>query len=163
MYIFAYGALLNTKTGTKPKKAWPVLVHGLKRSLNVMGAKNKVFGVKEVSHSKCNGILFKVNSDELAKLQTREKLYTLEPLKQERIAFIYEEPQPQHQHQHHPPKLNPSDQIFYFRPQAPYVLTKKEAATQPVSAKYINTCLDGAAKVSETFLQDFLTMTHGVQ
>jgi hypothetical protein len=147
-YIFVYGALLNIKKAkefTKPKKGWPVLVHGLKRTLNVMGQKHLVFGVKDVPTSECNGLLIKVNAEELVKLQEREKLYTLRTLDKSRLDKK--------------PTTN-IDEIFYFYPK--HVLTKKEALIKPISPKYIETCLEGAAAVSEDFLQEFLDTTIGI-
>ena len=148
-YIFAYGALLNIKKAkefTKPKKGWPVLVHGLKRTLNVMGQRHLVFGVKEVKTAECNGLLIKVSAAELDKLQEREKLYTLRVLDKSRLDKKVRD--------------TIDGDIFYFYPK--HVLTKKEALTKPISSKYIETCLEGAAAVSEDFLQEFLETTVGI-
>ena len=94
IYVFGYGSLINmelNKELTQPKKICPVMVKGLKRTLNVIGPLNKqlVFGVKDVKTSMCNGILFKVNLIVLEKIKQREKLYTMKPLGKERIVFHY--------------------------------------------------------------------------
>jgi len=149
IYVFGYGALLNLKPIKeieRSKKICPVMVTGLKRSLNVKGEKQLVFGVKNVKTSKCNGILFKVNETELAKLQQREKLYTMKPLAKERIVFAYGKCL----------SLKPADQIICFYPQASYVLTKKELLDEerPISA-YVRNCKAGARAIGDTFFQDF--------
>jgi hypothetical protein len=148
-YILGYGSLLNLPPN---KKSWPVKVHGLKRSLNVAGQQHLLFGVKDVPTAQCNGLLFKVNAAELDQLLLREKLYTLKPLAKERIEFY-----------NNKIKFQPEDKIFCFYPQAKYVLSKKELATKPISKKYLNTCLEGAAAVTNpVFLADFLKMSHGL-
>ncbi len=146
-YIFAYGALLDVY---KNKKNWPVLVHGFKRTLNVHGQNHLVFGVKERSNSRCNGILIKVSKKELDQLVLREKLYTLKPLPKETLSFPYT-PKPL--------KFESTDEIFYFAPQAKYVLTKKAAEEKPLPTVYLNRCLRGAAAQGPAFLQDFIQTT----
>ena len=146
-YIFAYGALLDLY---KNKWCWPVLVHGLKRTLNVQGQKHLVFGVKKSSTSKCNGILIKVPEKELDQLVLREKLYTLKPLPKENLSFPYTLT---------PLKFDSDDEVFYFAPQPKYVLTKKAAEEKPRPTAYLNRCLRGAAAQGPAFLQDFIQTT----
>ena len=153
IYVFGYGSLINmseNKELTQPKKICPVFVHGLKRSLNVNGKNHLVFGVKDVKTSLCNGILFKVNTTELARLQDREKLYTMKTIEPERLEFYTRKCF----------KFQASDQIVCFYPQPKYVLTKKNLSRKPVSSVYSRVCRDGAAAISDAFLQDFLTFTH---
>ena len=154
IYVFAYGSLINmeeTKELTQPKKCWPVIINGLKRSLNVNGKNHLVFGVKDVKTARCNGILFKVNESELARLQEREKLYKMKMVDKKRVEFPYNK------------KIyfTPTDQIVCFYPQAKYILTKKELKTkQPLqSQNYMNICYTGAAAVSEEFYNDFMDTT----
>ena len=143
-YIFAYGALLDVY---KNKRCWPVLVHGLKRTLNVDGHRHLVFGAKERSNSKCNGILIKVSKKELDQLVLREKLYTLKPLPKENMAFPYTPT---------PLKFESAEEVFYFAPQPNYVLTKKAAEEKPRPTAYLNRCLRGAAAQGPAFLHDFI-------
>jgi hypothetical protein len=156
IYVFGYGALLNLKTVkefSQPKKSWPVLINGLKRSLNVMGQRHLVFGVKEVKTAWCNGLLIKVNENELARLQEREKLYTMKTIDKKRVDFSYKKTL----------QFKPADQIVCFYPQAKYVLTKKELVTKiPLhiqSQHYVDNCKTGAAAVSTEFYEDFLETT----
>lgn len=152
IYVFGYGALLNLKTIKeieRLKKICPVMVKGLKRSLNVTGEKHLVFGVKDVKTSSCNGILFKVNETELAKLQQREKLYTMKTLAKERIDFAYGKCL----------SLNPNDQIICFYPQAKYILTKKELVTSLQSQHYLRKCQTGATAMGLDFYKDFMQTT----
>lgn len=147
IYVFGYGALLNLKTIKEiesTKKICPVMVNGLKRALNVKGKKQLVFGVKNVKTSNCNGILFKVNETELARLQQREKLYTMKTLAKEQINFAYGKCL----------SLKPADQIICFYPKAS--LTKKELLDEerPISA-YLRNCKAGARAIGDTFFQDF--------
>ena len=155
LYVFGYGALIHLhkiKEIERPekKKICPVMVKGLKRSLNVGGANHLVFGVKNVKTAVCNGILFKVNAAELAKLQEREKLYTMKTLAKERIDFAYGKCV----------SLKPIDQIICFYPQV--VLTKKQVLDKPVSSAYISNCKAGARAIGEMFFQDFLDTTTSV-
>jgi len=147
IYIFAYGALLDLY---KNKRSWPVVVNGFKRTLNVQGQKHLVFGLKKSSTSMCNGLLLKVDKKELDQLVLREKLYTLKPLPKENLTFPYT-PKPL--------KFEPTDEVFYFAPEAKYVLTKKAAEAKPRPTAYLNRCLRGAAAQGPAFLQDFLDST----
>jgi hypothetical protein len=154
IYVFGYGALLNLpliKELTQPKKSWPVVINGLKRSLNVMGQKHLVFGVKDVKTAWCNGVLFKVNENELARLQEREKLYTMKTVDKQRVEFPYKKTL----------RFKAADQIVCFYPQAKYVLTKKELmAKNPVqSPDYLRICQTGAAAISANFYNDFIETT----
>ena len=156
-YVFGYGSLINmqeNKELTQPKKSWPVMVNGLKRSLNVHGKNHLVFGVKDVKTSHCNGILFKVNADELARLQEREKLYTMKTLDKKQVEFPYKKKI----------QFKPADTIVCFYPQTKYVLTKKELAaktsSQPLKMQnYLRICETGAAAISADFYNDFMTTT----
>ena len=153
-YVFGYGSLINmqeNKELTQPKKSWPVMVNGLKRSLNVHGKNHLVFGVKDVKTSHCNGILFKVSPQELASLEEREKLYTMKTLDKTRIEFPYKKTL----------QFKPADTIVCFYPQAKYVLTKKELTTKQPSKtqNYLRICETGAAAISADFYNDFLQTT----
>jgi hypothetical protein len=159
VYVFGYGALIHLhkiKEIERPekKKICPVMVKGLKRSLNVGGANHLVFGVKDVKTAVCNGILFKVNAAELTKLQEREKLYTMKTLAKERIEFPYKNKKCV--------SLTAADQIICFYPQRTFVLTKKQlliSTLAPASSAYINNCKAGARAIGEMFFQDFLDTT----
>jgi len=141
----------ENKELTQPKKCWPVMVNGLKRSLNVHGKNHLVFGVKDVKSSRCNGILFKVSPIELDRLQEREKLYKMKLLDKTRVEFPYKK------------KIifKQDDQIVCFYPQAKYILTKKELiAKKPLqSQNYLNICKTGAAAISRDFYNDFIELT----
>ena len=98
----------------------------------------------------CNGILLKLGKKELDQLVLREKLYTLKSLPKENLSFPYT-PKPL--------PLETTDELFYFAPQAKYVLTKKAAEEKPRPTVYLNRCLNGAAAQGPAFLQDFLDST----
>jgi hypothetical protein len=156
IYVFGYGALLNLKTikeieRPETKKICPVIVKGLKRSLNVNG-KHLVLGVKDVKTAVCNGILFKVNQNELIKLQKREKLYTMKTLAKAQIDFAYKKCI----------QFKPDDRIMCFYPQANYVLKKSEVLDKTAAPTYLSQCKAGAAAISAEFLNDFLSTTHGL-
>ena len=151
IYVFGYGSLINmqeNKELTQPKKSWPVMINGLKRSLNVQGKNHLVFGVKDVKTSHCNGILFKVNPEELARLQEREKLYKMQTIDTKRVEFPYKKTL----------QFKPADQIVCFYPQAKYVLTKKELITKEPS-HYLRKCQTGAEEMGTIFYKDFLDTT----
>jgi hypothetical protein len=160
VYVFGYGALINLAKTYEikiacRKKIYPVVVHGLKRSLNVLGGTSefqyKVMGVKDVKTAKCNGILFKVTEKELSALIAREQLYTLKSLDSTRILFAYK-------HALLPKALHfkPADKIVCFYPQTKYVLPKKDLTAYPVKPGYLKICLDGAAEYGIDFFEDFL-------
>ena len=154
IYVFGYGSLINmqeNKELTLPRKSWPVVVNGLKRSLNVHGKNHLVFGVKDVKTSHCNGILFKVNAAELASLQEREKLYRMKTLDKTRLEFPYKKKL----------QFKPADTVVCFYPQAKFVLTKKElAAKQPLKTQnYLQICETGAAALGPDFYNDFIATT----
>jgi hypothetical protein len=154
IYVFGYGALLNLKTikeldQTKKRKTCPVMVQGLKRSLNVEGQQHRVFGVKDVPSAHCNGILFTVSATELGHLIEREKLYTLKPLAKERIEFPYKKCI----------HFQPADQVVCFYPQRKFVLSQKELAANSVlhsTQSYVDRCKRGAAEISAAFYADFI-------
>jgi hypothetical protein len=153
VYVFAYGSLLNiheTKELTHPKKIYPCLIKGLKRSLNVDGKNHLVMGVKDVKTSQCNGILIQVTPEELANLQKRERLYQLKTIVKSRVEFPYS------------PKIQfqAADEVLCFYPQVKYVLTRKALVTKTISTTYVNTCKKGAAAISPEFLEDFIATTH---
>ena len=157
IYVFGYGSLINmelNKELTQPKKITPVMVKGLKRSLNVIGPLNKqlVFGVKDVKTANCNGILIKVNLIELEKIQKREKLYTMKKLEQNRIVFHYNKSI----------KFNTYDEIICFYPQSKYVVPKTQLAAKPVIMRYIDICAEGAKQISSEFYDDFIDTTYGI-
>ncbi len=157
IYVFGYGSLLNMKLNkelTHPKKICPVMVKGLKRSLNVIGPLNKqlVFGVKDVKTASCNGILFKVSLIELENLRQREKLYTMKLLEQERIVFQYNKSI----------KFHTYDELICFYPQPKYVVPKKKLASKPLLPHYINICVEGAKEINNEFYNDFIETTYGI-
>ena len=152
IYVFGYGSLINmqeNKELTQPKKNWPVMINGLKRSLNVQGKNHLVFGVKDVKTSHCNGILFKVNAEELARLQEREKLYKMKTIDIKRVEFPYKKTL----------HFKPEDQIVCFYPQAKYVLTKKELIGKQPSS-YLRKCQTGAEEMGPIFYKDFLATVY---
>ena len=155
VYVFGYGMLINLakiyeiKIASR-KKIYPVVVDGLKRSLNVLGGselKYKVMGVKDVKTANCNGVLFKVTQKELMDLIAREQLYTPKTLDPTRISFAYNKASLH---------FKPTDKIVCFYPQPKYVLPKKELAAYPVKPGYLKNCLDGAAQFNVAFYEDFL-------
>ena len=157
IYVFGYGSLINmelNKELTQPKKITPVMVKGLKRSLNVIGPLNKqlVFGVKDVKTANCNGILIKVNLIELEKLQQREKLYTMKKLEKKRIDFYYNKSI----------KFNTYDEIICFYPQSKYVVPKTKLSSKPLIPRYIDICTEGAKQISTEFYDDFIATTYGI-
>lgn len=152
IFIFGYGSLINMPQNTEltqPKKICPVIVSGLKRALNISGPESKfrVFGVKNSKTHDCNGILFKVSEQELANLIKREQLYKIKLLEKERIDFAYKKTI----------AFKPADKIFCFFPQHNYVLPKNLLNSKPISQKYLNICTEGAQRISEDFLRDFLS------
>ena len=160
IYVFGYGSLMNMKENSRElenplnRKVWPVLVTGLKRTLNVGVADNtyKVFGVKDMANKSitCNGILFAVSDDELDNIINRERNYTAKVLKKSRILFNYNK-------NNNNIKFKPNDDIICFYPKAKYSLTQKQALALPVRKNYLPICLAGAKAISDEFLSDFLT------
>ena len=156
-YVFGSGSLINMNnnielTNHLNKKSCPVIIKGAKRSLNVMGKNHKVFGIKDVKTSFCNGILFKVNEKDMEYLINRESLYTIKLIAKNRILFDYKKTI----------NFKSNDKIITFYPDTKYVLTKKQLSLNPTSSKYLNICIEGASSLGDDFLQDFTEMTHGL-
>lgn len=154
IYVFGYGALIHLKQvkelEEKERKSYPVMVTGLKRSLNVNGARHLVYGVKDVKTARCNGILFKVSPTELAKLIERERLYTMKTLAKTRIDFAYNERV----------QFKPGDRIICFYPQTKYVLNQTQLLGKETDASaYVRSCKAGARSLGVNFLRDFLETT----
>jgi hypothetical protein len=154
IYIFAYGSLINMEQNIElnnsiHKKICPVTVKGLKRSLNVGGKNYRVFGVKDVKASLCNGVLFKVTERELDNLIEREKLYTIKPLSKNRIVFNYTKCI----------TFKPNDKVVCFYPMQKNVLTKNNLNTKPINNNYLQICIEGASKISNPFLDEFVRTT----
>jgi hypothetical protein len=155
VYLFCYGELINLKTVkeiNQPKESWPVMINGLKRSLNINGKNHIVFGIDDVKGEWCNGVLIKVSPHELSRLKKREKLYTLKTLDKEKVTFPYKKTL----------QFNTTDTIVYFSPKAKYVLTKNEMANNSQSFKaqhYLHLCQTGAAEIGTDFYNDFIRTT----
>jgi hypothetical protein len=153
IYIFGYGSLINMAwnateiKNAKERTFWPVLVTDLQRSFNAKGTKYTALNVTNVKGSTCNGIIFKVNAKELQLLKIREAQYTLKPIHKTRLDFVYGAQSP----------LLPADKVFCF-----YALAAKvNKAMCLLNKNYVKICLDGCAKISATFLADFVLMTVG--
>jgi hypothetical protein len=152
VYLFCYGELMNLKTVkeiNQPKKSWPVMINGLKRSLNVTGKNHIVFGIKEEKGERCNGLLIKVSQDELSRLKNRERLYTLKTLDKERVEFPYKKTI----------QFNQADAIVYFHPKADYVLNKNDIAPSLQTQHYLRLCQKSAAEIGRDFYNDFMQTT----
>lgn len=153
-YVFGYGSLINMEKNTElnnsiHKKICPVTVKGLKRSLNVNGKNHRVFGVKDVKTSLCNGILFKVTNNELGNLIKREKLYNIKSLAKSRILFNYTKCV----------TFKPNDKVVCFYPIAKHILTKNKLDTKLINTNYLQICIEGASRIKNIFLDDFVKMT----
>jgi hypothetical protein len=156
IYVFGYGSLMNMSENTEldrplQKTLIPVSVKGMKRAFNVnsMALKDTVvLGVRDVRTSVCNGVLFKVTAAEFERLETRENLYVPKELAPDRLVFTYSSS-----------FLKKTDKSICFYPLPRYVLTKKQAALKKIKPAYLRSCLDGAEKLGEEFLADFLFTT----
>ena len=155
VYVFCYGELINLKRVkeiNQPKENWPVMINGLKRSLNVRGKNHLVFGIDDVNGEWCNGVLIKVSQDELRRLKKREKLYKLKTLDKDKVKFPYKKIL----------QFNPTDKIVYFSPKSNYVLTNNELANNAQSFKaqhYLHLSQTGAAEIGPDFYNDFMRTT----
>ena len=158
VYIFGYGSLLNKKElkneFNKKKKIIPVIVTGLKRSFDVSsssssGSKYKVLGVQDSKKAWCNGVLFKVNEEELDKLIERESNYIVKTIEQNRISFDYGKQL----------TFKKDDQVLCFYPKPLYRLNKKQSTSRPIRPNYETICLEGARAFGPDFLRDFTETT----
>jgi hypothetical protein len=77
--LVGYGSLISHKSLTetiKDRKFIPVIVRGYKRIFNLfVDNKKDVLNVKKSADSKFNGVLMKVNDEELKKIKLREDVY----------------------------------------------------------------------------------------
>ena len=156
VYIFGYGSLINKNEISeelhKKKKIIPVIVTGLKRSFNISssGGKYKVLGVQDTKKDNwCNGVLFKVNEEELEKLIERESNYIVKTIEQNRISFDYGKQL----------TFKKDDQVLCFYPKPLYRLNKKQSTSRPIRPNYETICLEGARAFGPDFLRDFTETT----
>ena len=136
----------------KKKKIIPVIVTGLKRSFNVSssGGKYKVLGVQDTKKDNwCNGVLFKVNEEELEKLIERESNYIVKTIEQNRISFDYGKQL----------TFKKDDQVLCFYPKPLYRPNKKQSTSRPIRPNYETICLEGARAFGPDFLRDFSETT----
>jgi hypothetical protein len=161
VYIFGYGSLINKEELKNEfnikKKVIPVIVSGFTRSFDVSssssssssGGKYKVLGIKNKKGAWCNGIVFKVNEEELVKLIERESNYIVKAIEQNRISFDYGKHV----------TFKKEDIILCFYPKPLYRLNKKQSTSRPIRPNYLNICLEGAKALGEDFLRDFTDTT----
>lgn len=155
VYIFGYGSLINKEELKNEfninKKVIPVIVSGFTRSFDVSssGGKYKVLGIKNKKGAWCNGIVFKVNEEELAKLIERESNYIVKAIEQNRISFDYGKQL----------TFKKDDQVLCFYPKPLYRLNKKQSTSRPIRPNYETICLEGARAFGPDFLRDFSETT----
>jgi ChaC-like protein len=161
VYIFGYGSLINKEELKNEfnikKKIIPVIVSGFTRSFDVSsssssgssGGKYKVLGIKNKKGAWCNGIVFKVNEEELDKLIERESNYTIKTIEQNRISFDYGKQL----------TFKKDDQVLCFYPKPLYRLNKKQSTYRPIRPNYETICLEGARAFGSDFLRDFSETT----
>jgi hypothetical protein len=155
VYIFGYGSLINKEELKNEfnikKKVIPVIVSGFTRSFDVSssGDKYKVLGIKNKKGAWCNGIVFKVNEEELEKLIERESNYIVKAIELNRISFDYGKQL----------TFKKDDQVLCFYPKPLYRLNKKQSTSRPVRPNYETICLEGARAFGKDFLRDFSDTT----
>lgn len=82
--IVGYGSLMShklLKETCKDKRFQPVIVKGYKRVFNIAEYKSKdpdVLNLEKSKESSFNGVVFKINEEELLKMKKREDWYNLE-------------------------------------------------------------------------------------
>lgn len=155
-YVFGYGSLINMKytdeiSNSLTRRICPVMIKGLKREFNVSTESNthKVLGIKKNVNHFCNGILFKVNEEELNKLKMREKQYYIIFLNINHIIFKYNQTK----------QFKKGDRIICFIPLKEYIYNKKDALNKPISNRYFDICKEGCINISKEFYQDFIETT----
>lgn len=161
--MFGYGSLINMDENNElndhlNKKVYPVKIKHLIREWNINGSLpladefNQTFlGVKENSESWCNGILFFVSEEELKLLDQRERYYVKKYIEKSDIEF--------YELKENILELDRIDKIIYYHTDSKY--EGKPSELYPVSARYINICLEGCEKISDKFKEDFIMTTIG--
>jgi cation transport regulator ChaC len=155
IYIFGYGSLMNKenlKQLEKPelRKLNPVTILNLERIL-IQYKTFQNFGVKDKIKAKTNGVLIQVTTDEILRLDRREKYYTRKELDKKRILFNYGNKL----------NFNHTDKVYIYYPNETVYKTTYKKTIQ--SLKYIKICLLGSIQFGKTFLIDFIKSTRGIK
>jgi hypothetical protein len=155
-YIFGYGSIINYKSIEQLDRNYkrliiPVLISDLERQFILTKMNNQYFGVYDKLNSLTNGILLEVNSEELKKVDKREKYYKRELLNNNRINFIYQNF-----------KLSKDDKVYIYYPL--YNLTKKTRYIKSEQiSNYIKSILIGVVNFDKKFIIHFLEYTKDIK
>ncbi len=79
--MVGYGSLIShnsLKETIKDRKFIPVIVNGYKRIFDLSEGRGDVLNLEKDKDSKFNGLMFKVDNEELEKLRKREDDYNFE-------------------------------------------------------------------------------------
>ena len=82
IYLFVYGSLINTH---QKYKHIPVVVKDLQRHWILCINNKRYFGIYDEPGYLCNGLLIKINTDELLKLDKREEYYIRKEINKDRF------------------------------------------------------------------------------
>ena len=159
-YVFGYGSLINMAANAVElddalaKPVWPVSVTGLKRSLNVKTSLPLptddllVFGVRR-QQSICNGIIFPVTKEELARLKQREGRYKAKQLDWSSVHWsTYQQTDPQTR-----------GLLWCFFPKTAAIASRHELRRLRPRPGYLQLCRDGCRRFGAQFLKDFNRQT----
>lgn len=159
--MFGYGSLINMAANTAElddaleKPVWPVSVTGLKRSLNVKTSlplptnDQLVLGVRRRQPSTCNGIIFPVTKEELARLKQREGRYKAKQLDWSSVHWST------YQQQAAATESQTRGLLWCFFPKTAAIASRQELRHLRPRAGYLQLCRDGCRRFGAQFLKDF--------
>jgi hypothetical protein len=155
-YIFGYGSIINYKSIEQLDRNYkrliiPVLISDLERQFILTKMNNQYFGVYDKLNSLTNGILLEVNSEELKKVDKREKYYKRELLNNNRINFIYQNF-----------KLSKDDKVYIYYPLENLTKKTRYIKSEQIS-NYIKSILIGVVNFDKKFIIHFLEYTKDIK
>lgn len=155
-YIFGYGSLINkesifkTLSNRDTIEIYPVRVHNIKRGWYIPGPSNDMYlGVQLEQKSKCNGVIFEVNNDEIDLISAREKYYDITVLPNKQIEFLESDN-----------ILNDTDIVYIYIIDNINPKIIIDHVNYFITKKYLNICIEGCININNKFSDEFFNTTY---
>lgn len=153
-YIFGYGSLLDTKdrnrsisdiTGKHDNRVvLPAVIHGFERGWwnrgIPIGYSTTVCGIRKNENAHCNGVIFSVTDEELARFDQREGSYNRTEISASQLVWVTGE-EAEH-------LLKPST-IWTYLPKVERNHLPDEQ--YPIIQSYVDMCINGCLELEDAF------------
>jgi cation transport regulator ChaC len=142
-YIFGYGSLLLAKSRRHTRHgndiAYPVIVQGVERGwfdhVDAPGYTTTYLGADLSAKQRCNGVIFKINCQELEAYDCRETGYTRVRIDQPSITMLDGRKEPP-----------PGDVWVYVSTERAY-----PSPDNPIVQSYVDVCVKGCLEMEERY------------